>query len=185
MLKYPAMTASRKSLSGRTLWCGPFVVAMVTGLDYDAAYKKVLADVRRASLAARKKRYAGRPEADLKWSLRTQPLPTVIKGTYEHQIARVLGKLGVKTTLVYSKGNIKSWPTLLTFARDHTIKGHTYIVVAGHHWVTLKDGILYHSHHAPQPIEDAPRYRMARVECWADVKPRPDAILQEQIAEAA
>jgi hypothetical protein len=185
MLNYPNIlikNGRRQSLTGRTLWCGPFLVAMVTGLDYDTAYKKVLSDLRRSILAARKKKYAGR-EHDLKWSLKVNPLPTVVKGTYEHQIARVLGKLGVTTKLVYT-GPMAKRPTLLTFAREHTVKGHTYVVVAGHHWVTIKDGVLYHAWHAPMLLEDAKRWKMARVECWADVKPRPAAV-QQQMAEAA
>lgn len=187
MLTYPQIKVKanghRVSMTDRTLWCGPFLVAMVTGLGYDEAYRKVLGDIRRAALKQRKAKYIGR-DTDLKWSLRVNPLPTVVKGTYEHQIVRILGKLGVKAKLVYT-GPMAKRPTLLTFARDHTVKGKTYIVVAGHHWVTIKDGILYHSHHDPMPLEDAKRYRMARVECWAEVKPRPAAVAEEPLALAA
>lgn len=178
MLRYPAIntTRGRKSPSGRTLWCGPFLVALLTGLPYDEAYAKLLADIRRAIMKKR------RAVAERGWRgtlLADRPvvsragLPTQVKGTYEHQIARLLGKLGVAMKLTYTWAPI----TLLTFAREHTVKGKTYAVAAGHHWLVLKDGLLYHSHHAPLPIDEAPRYRMARVECWAEVRPRPAALL--------
>lgn len=171
-LKYPAMASGRrKSTTGRTLWCGPFAVAMVTGLEYDDAYKKVLADIRRSIMANWKKRYGEQRASGMR-----DRLPKAVMGTQEHQIARILNKLKIKCELVYY-GQMKYRPTLITFVREHTVKGHTYIIVAGHHWVTIKDGILYHSHHDPIPVEDAPKYRKARIECWADVKPRPEAII--------
>lgn len=175
MLKYPKIDErrGRKSPSGRTLWCGPFAVAMVTGLEYDEAYKKVLADIRRAIMKTRRE-YAKKRGVPVSRS----GLPTSVQGTYEHQIVRILNKLRVTTKLVYT-GPMSKRPTLLTFVRDHTVKGRTYIIVAGNHWVTVKDGVLYHSHHDPLPVEDAPRYKMARVECWAEVKPRPEAIKEE------
>lgn len=184
MLRYPEIntTRGRKSPGGRTLWCGPFAVAQITGLGYDEAYAKTLADIRRATMAHWIKRYGKERAERMK---RAGNLPNVIKGTFEHQIIRVLGKLGVRAKLTYC-GRMADRPTLITFARDHTVRGRTYIVVAGNHWVTIKDGLLYHSHHDPLPIEQAKRYRMARVECWAEVKPRPAAIPEPApLAEAA
>lgn len=184
-LKYPLIKRSagtvrehRTSPTGRTLWCGPFMVAMVTGLEYDDAYAKVLADLRRHIKAMRAITYKGRPDG-LKWSLKQWPLPTSVKGTHKEDIVRVLNKLGVKAKLTAIR-KFADRPTLLTFSREHTVKGKTYIIVAGHHWLTIKDGILYHSHHDPLPVEDAPRYRMARVTHWAMVTPRPAAILADQ-----
>jgi len=179
-LKYPAMTMNRKSLTGRTLWCGPFAIAVITGLDYDTAYAKLLSDIRRTRMKSLKRRYKGLSAYRLR-----EMLPKVIKGTYEHQIEGLLNKLKVKTKLVYF-GGMRYRPTLITFAREHTRRGRTYILVAGHHWLTMQDGIIYHSHHAPKPVEEMAKYRMAKVECYAEVEPLPAALAEPAaLSEAA
>lgn len=174
MLKYPQINtkSGRRSPSGRTLWCGPFAVAMLSGLEYDEAYKKVLSVVRREHMKAARLFAERRGVA-----VNKRDCPKSVQGLSRSMTAKVLNRLKIKTTLVHIP-NKKARPTFLTFSRDHTIKGRTYIVVAGNHWMTLKDGILYHSHHDPIALEEAPRYRLAKVDCWAEVKPLPAALLE-------
>ncbi len=171
MLKYPQINtkSGRRSPSGRTLWCGPFATAVLTGLEYDEAYKKLLSKIRRD--IAKKKRARGWGEAEIK-----RALPKSVQGVHETDLEKVLTSLKVKTNFVYCNRK-REQHTLLTFTREHTVKGRTYLVVAGNHYEVVKDGILYHSHHDPLPIGDAPRYRLAKVTAWAEVKPRPEAVL--------
>lgn len=192
MLRYPTISKAwggnpgeRKSPSGRTLWCGPFAVAVLTGLGYDEAYAKVLADLRRAIMTVRRKR-----AERLRIKVSRANLPTTIRGVHEHDVARTLGKLGVKVK--WTNLAKRDRMTLLDFTRNHTVKGRTYLVVAGNHYEVIKDGVIYHSHIDPTPIEEATSrasksgYKLARVECWAEVKPRPAAILElAPLAEAA
>lgn len=168
-LKYPAMNG-RKSLTGRTQYCGPFAVAMLTGMDYDGAYTKLLASIRRQTMESRKRKYKNRP-SDLKWSLKQWPLPTRVKGTYDYQIKECLRKLGVKVE--WSKAHAKV--TVAAFADLHTVVGQTYLVCAGHHWIVLKDGVLYHAHHAPKAARLS-NWALKRVTYWAAVRPRPAAL---------
>ena len=166
-LKYPHIwdwNGARKSYPNkRTLWCGPFSVAMVTGLSYEEAYEKCR-KMEQRRLNAQAKRRGLRPGY---WT-------AIIKGMHEGTLSKALGLLKVKCEWNWVK---RKDLTLLTFAREHTIKGLTYIVVAGNHYVTIKDGVLYHSHHDPMPVEDAPKYRKARVSGWAHVRPLPAAIV--------
>lgn len=174
-LKYPSIDkrSGRRSPTGRTLWCGPFAIAMLSGLEYDDAYAKALAVVRREHMAVARlhaKRYGT--------AVSKNGLPRSIQGLSHEKTALVLNRLKIKTKLTRILRKTER-PTLLTFARNHTIKGRTYICVAGHHWVVIKDGVLYHAHHDPIALDDAPRYRLAKVDSWAEVKPLPAAILEE------
>lgn len=168
-LKYPAMktTRGRRSPTGRTLWCGPFALAVVTGLEYDEAHAKAVAVEQRRLNADAKRR--GLPPGY--WT------KAYFKGMTASELARTAEKLGVKADWHHVPNGKRKGPTLLTFSREHTVKGKTYVIIAGWHWVVVKDGVLYHSHVDPITVEEAPTYRMARVSCWAEVKPRPEAVL--------
>lgn len=175
MLNYPAIELVsglyRKSPSGRTLWCGPFALAVITGLPYDDAYAKAFAVEKRVAREANRaynaKRGIKSARGPYKVPKSTQGLS---KGNFK-EAARLLG-VKVQWAHLYGKGQM----TLLTFTRDHTVKDHVYVVVAGNHYEVICNGVLYHSHHDPVKIEDAPKYRMAKVTAWADVKVRPAAL---------
>lgn len=168
-LKYPKIKLLsghyRKSVSGRTLWCGPFALAMITGLEYDEAHgRAVRIEQRRLNKEARSRGLrAGY------WR------KTHFKGMGEAAFARFAERMGVRVK--WTRVDKKKAVTLLTFTRDHTVKGKTYVLVAGNHFVTVKDGILYHSHHDPLPVEEAPKYKRAKVTAWAEVRPRREALV--------
>jgi hypothetical protein len=179
-LLYPAVKlvsgVYRKSPSGRTLWCGPFALSVITGLPYDATYAKALDVEKRRIRALNRAYYRNR---GIKNPKGPYSVPTSLQGMHEDAFARTAERLGVKVKWTHLR---KDTPTLLTFARDHTVKDHVYVLVAGNHFEVICNGILYHSHHDPVAIEDAPAYRMARVTSWADVKVRPEAIATEASA---
>lgn len=175
-LRYPHIIRRRgdrrTSPEGRTLWCGPFAVAMLTGLDYDSAYRACQKDAKRvakakALAAADEQGYSvvdPVPEPDITW-------------TYPHQVDRVLRSLGARVSDVHeSQGPIGGWPTLIRFVREQTEPGKCYLIHLASHWLVVQDGIMYHGIHDPMPVEEAPRYRRAKVEMWYEVKPRPEAL---------
>lgn len=171
-LKYPTISkAPRRSPTNRTLWCGPFAIAMVTGLEYDEAYAKTLAHIRRKEMEGRRLFAKARGLA-----VSRNGLTTSVKGLSRVKLPEILKKL--KVTTDFKRVPKGKRLTVLTFTRDHTVKGLAYIIVAGNHWMTIKDGILYHSHHDPIAVEDAPRYKMAKVDYWAAMKPRPEALVE-------
>jgi hypothetical protein len=162
-LKYPETVGKeyRKSPTGRTLWCGPFAVAVLTGVSYDDAHAEAVR-IERRRLNAEAKRVGLKPGY---WN------KTHFKGMHFNALKRTAEKLGAKfgaTTFTYNKAKAL---TLLTFARDHTVAGKVYLITAGNHYVIVKDGVLYHSHHDPLPVEQAPRYKMAKVTKWTEVRP--------------
>lgn len=168
MLRYPAEAI------GRVTWCGPFAIAIITGLTYEEAHDKAIAVENRRLNAAAKARGL-RPGY---WRV------THFKSMGRGVLSRTAARLGVKIRWSgYRK--LAEQPTLLTFARDHTIKGRTYLILAGHHYVVVRDGVVYHSWHTPCPVEDMQRHRLARVCYWAEVKPRPAAILEPAPLAAA
>jgi hypothetical protein len=169
-LNYPEIrlangTYRRAPVSGLVLWCGPFALAVVTGLPYDTCREKLRA-VEQRRLNAQAKARGLKPGY---WKAR-------IKGVSDHLLATTAERLGVKVAWHNIRHGRTSGPTLITFTRDHTVKDRVYLVVAGWHYVTICNGILYHAHHDPLPVEDAPKYRKARVARWAEVKPLPAAI---------
>lgn len=86
----------------------------------------------------------------------------------------MLTKRGVRCNLVdarYEKPRL----TVQAFTRNHTKPGRAYLIDAADHWLVVMDGVMYNSHFKPIPVEKAPRYRLARVLWWAEVKPRPEA----------
>lgn len=159
-LRYPRIPKDR------TIWCGPFIVGLLLGLDYVEAYKILLADVRQAAAevvrAAADQRYevAGGDEVR-----RSQPAR--ITGTYPHQIARLLNKRGVRCDFT----ELEERQTLLSFIRHVAEPGKTYLIDAGHHWLVVRNGVMYQSHYRPTVLERAPTHRKARVLCWAEVVP--------------
>lgn len=176
MLNYPAIKLVsglyRKSPTGRTLWCGPFALAVITGLPYDEAYAKILDVEKRHIRQMNREHYSNRGVKNPKGPWR---VPTSLQGLHHTRLARASERLGVKMKWV-SIPSKKHQMTLLTFAREHTVKDHVYVVIAGNHYEVICNGVLYHSHHDPVKIEDAPKYRMARVTYWTEVKPRPAAL---------
>lgn len=171
MLRYPAIKlkdGARVSPSGRAMWCGPFAVAVLTGLGYDEAHNACRKDARlvaraRALVAADDEGYA-HPDP-------TQG-PENIDWTYPHQVQRVLTKLGVRCTLYDAPAGL----TLQRMVDLHTKAGKTYLVHCGAHWLVVHDGMMYHSHHEPCPVAEAPRFRRAKVLLWYEVRPRPEAL---------
>lgn len=158
-LRHPARSSTRTST-----WCGPFALAVITGLSYDDAYAKSLAvEKRRLRTAARRRNLAPNYWTD----------GLSIKSMHANAFKRTAERLGIVVKWAYE---LKDQPTLLTFTRQHTVKDRVYVVSAGNHYEVICNGILYHSHHDPMPVEDAPRYRMARVKKWTEVKPRPAAL---------
>jgi hypothetical protein len=158
MLKYPSIAkraGNRLSLGGRALWCGPFADAVILGQDYDIALRYIERSVRL------------RPDPD-RTSAKT------ITGVFPSEIARVLGYRRVKVQFNHIDEGER--PTLVTFVRERTVKGKTYLIGVADHWVVVKDNVLYHNQHDPCHIDLAPKYRMGRVDMWAEVKPRPGAL---------
>lgn len=168
-LNYPGRNPARRN------WCGPFALAMISGISYDAAYAKAL-DVEKRRLRAQAKKRGFKPDY---WTKRL-----AIKGLNKWTLVLIAKRLGVTVKWVFPKWS-RTKLTLLTFVREHTVKDHVYLVIAGNHYETICNGILYHAHHKPLPVEDAPKYRMAHVECWADVRVRPAAVLVEVEQQAA
>lgn len=140
MLRYPTFAGGR-SAAGRALWCGPFALSVLTGLDFDTCYSKAL-DVEKRRLRAEARKKGLRPGY---WADGL----SIIKGMGLAHLQRTAERLGVrfKWTNVRKRDGL----TLLTFVRQHTVKGRTYLVNAGDHYMTIRDGILYHSHHACDP----------------------------------
>lgn len=176
MLNYPAIKLVeghyRKSPSGRTLWCGPFALAVITGLPYDTVYAKVL-DVEKRRIRALNKAQGRAPNAGYR-------VPTSMQGLHMNALARTAERFGIKVAWKKVPKHGAKSVTLLTFAREHTVKDHVYVVIAGNHYETICNGVLYHSHHDPVRLEDAPSYRMAKVTYWADVKVKPAALASDE-----
>lgn len=172
-LKYPRVVSRAGRLvspAGRTLWCGPFAVAVLTGTDYDSAYEDFLAVERRAA------RRAIMAQGVMGWPPEPADvdavMPKDVDATYPVQLARALQQRGVRVSFNVPQDPA---PTLLRFVREQTIFEHTYIIHCGGHWLTVHEGEMYHAPHRPLPVEKAPRYRMAKVHAWADVRPLEEA----------
>lgn len=175
-LRYPHIVrrkgGSRASPEGRKLWCGPFAVALLAGLDYDTAYLACQKDAKRVAKA---KALAAADEEG--YSVADPVAVPDITWTYPHQVDRVLRSLGARPSEIQeSKGTIKEWPTLLRFVREHTVPGKCYLIHLASHWLVVMDGFVYHGLHDPMPVEDIPHYKKAKVEMWYEVKPRPEAL---------
>lgn len=150
-----------------TIWCGPYIVALLLGIDYDEAYKALLADARKAAAEA------VRVDAD-----RDQRIPSPIElkrakpvsvtGTYPHQVARLLNKRGVRCDLVDARADNPRL-TVQSLVRHIAKPNRTYLIDAADHWLVVRDGVMYNSHFEPVLVSMAPRYRLARVLWWAEV----------------
>lgn len=153
------------------VWCGPYIVALLLGVDYAEAYRLLLADARLF------RRMAVHVEADRSQTIATPDdvrrvvQPVRITGTYPHQVARLLTKRGVRCRMNEAEGS----PTVLSFIRNNAKPGRAYLIDAADHWIVVMDGVMYNSLFKPVPLEKAKRYRLARVLYWAEVKPRPEA----------
>lgn len=168
MLKTPTRTTR-----GVTEWCGPTALAVLTGLSYDEAYEKM----KRAINRQRGKEAVARGLRRDYWK------KSAFKGVSTYEI-RIAGKaLGLKIKWAIERGTISRralrGTTLLTFVREHTVKGKTYLVVAGNHYVVVRDGLVYdntRSNGGVCSIEDYPRAKLGRLSCYAEVRPKADAL---------
>lgn len=165
------------------IWCGPYIVALLLGISYRDAYRLLLEDARRAAAEvvrakAEENFHVAHPD-----EVRAARQRVTVTGTHPHHIARVLTKRGVPTSFLYTgkrgKGvpaacpfdGVEPRPTLLQFARQRPVG--TFLIDVADHWVVIEDGVMYNSQFDPVPVEDAPRYRKARVLAWAEVEPHP------------
>lgn len=154
-----------KSLTRRKLWCGPFALAMLSGVDYDTAYAKALVVKKRRLNAVAKSRG---------WPAGHYPVKP-IKGMHPAELICTGERMGVRFGTLHEHG-VGIGATLLTFTRDHTVAGRVYLVAAGNHFMIVQDGVLYHAHHAPMPVDDAPKYRRAIITDWVEVRPTAAAL---------
>jgi hypothetical protein len=158
MLKTPTRSTTRTHS-----WCGPTALSALTGLPYDVVYKKMVASINRHSRATAKRRGY---HADT-WVQKS------FQGVSVDDLA-VAGK-SLKLTIEWSTQH--KGTTLLTFVRDHTVKGKVYLAVAANHYVVVKDGIVYdNTPTGPHPIDEYPRAKLGRITHWAQVRPRPEAL---------
>lgn len=158
MLKTPTRSTTRAHS-----WCGPTALAALTGLPYDAVYKKMVASINRHS-RAEAKRHGYRAD-------------TWVQKSFQGVSVGDLAIAGKSLKLTIDWDSRHKGATLLTFTREHTIKGKVYLVVAANHYVVIKDGIVYdNTVTGPHPIDEYPRAKLGRVTHWAQVRPRPEAL---------
>lgn len=166
MLRSPTRSETRSKS-----WCGPYALAVLSGLTYDDAYSKMLKAINRQ----RSKEAAARGLRRDYWK------KTAFKGVSTYEIRIAAKALGVKIEWATDRSRryAHRGVTLLTFVREHTIKGKTYLVVAGNHYVVVKDGTVYDNTHTSgqHSIDDYPRAKLGRLLCYADVRPRPAALI--------
>lgn len=148
----------------KLIWCGPYAVGVLLGLDYDEAYRVLLADVRRAAAER------ARAEADAAYNLIhpdevRKRLPIRITGIHSHQVGRLLNKRGVRCDFNYHDG--KPLRTLKSFVRHEAEPGYAYLIDVAHHWVVVHNGLMYNSLFRPVSVEKAPSHKMARVLQWS------------------
>jgi hypothetical protein len=176
MLKYPTYRikgGARVSPEGNTMWCGPFALAVLTGVEYEEAHRWMVADARRVhralKLAEAEAEYRAANAAELR-----EGAPDEVDWTYPHQMERILTSKGVKTRFTNIPEGKR--PTLQSFVRNHTAKGKAYLIGVGAHWLVTMNGIVYQSLHKPCHVSEAPRYRTGRVDMWASVRPKKEAL---------
>ena len=139
------------SESNRTLWCGPYALAVVSGLGYDEVYTKALRKIRRDT-----PRYCHQPK--------------YIKGMAERQVeavAKVL-KVPCKFNKVEGLRRTATLNSLLDYLRPNRI----YIVGITDHYavVNTATGMLIDNIHKEWvPVGDS-KHARCRVEEVAEVK---------------
>lgn len=159
--------------SARTMWCGPYALALLSGLSYDEAYRKALRsiNVRRGKEAV---------ERGLR---RDYWQRAALKGVSHYEMRVAAKALGIKIEWKLDARRRQyehHGVTLLTFVREHTVKGKTYLVSAANHYVVVRDGIVYDNTltKPAHPVEEYPRAKLGRLECYAEVRPRPAAMTE-------
>lgn len=165
----PCLKAPTKNSHTGRHWCGPYAYALLLGLDYEAGYKRLLGHIRRAIIKRRRARRM--PERVIRGNL-----PRFIKGVYTSTLVAALAAAGVKTAFSRKHAGV----TVLTFTREHTVRGVAYLLDAGHHFGVILDGVLY-DNRGPCPVEEC-HWKLARVEEWSIVKPRSAALDMEAAA---
>lgn len=175
VLRYPTVVrrdAWPRSATGRVMWCGPFVVCLLLGVDYDEAHRIFLNDMLRTAKAVA----LAKADAEFEAKAKGVAVPAEVTWTYPHQVERLLDRRGVRCNFVeWKAAGYEKRPTLLRLNREWFEPGKTYLVGLINHWLVVHDGLMYHAPHKPCPVEKAPEYKMARVEMWAEVKARPEA----------
>lgn len=166
MLMYPQLQERGGRLlspEGRVPWCGPFAVAVLTGWDYDKAYEACRADLKAISRA----REMVRLDSEYTAAYSINVTDPTIEGQMAHQVQRVLFKAGV----FFEWDQDRRFRTVLEFTRAQP-EG-TFLLAVGtektSHWIVIHDGMMYHSHHLPCPVSEAPRYKRSPVLNWADL----------------
>lgn len=128
--------------AGRAPWCGPAAIAILTGVPHSRIIKML-----------RRCRGPG-------W--RAKP----IKGTYAHEVIKVLRRLGCKVeqSEVYEG-------TLSKFAEDVRHAGAYLVNVTGHFMVTCAGAIADNSNPAGVPLEEYGRGSRRVLRAWKVTAP--------------
>lgn len=143
------------------MWCGPWVVALLLGIDYGEAYSILLADARRF------KAMAAHVDADRAQLAKPAPVkPVSVTGTFPHQVERLLNKRGVRCNIIDQR---ETPITVLRFTRERPVG--CFLIDTSDHWIVVEDGMMYNSQFDPVLVEDAPGYRKSKVKFWAEVEP--------------
>ena len=158
------LQAPARNDKGRT-WCGPYALALLSGLDYETAYKKILRSYNRYYRTQAKKRGL-HPEY---WTKKS------IKGMTTYELGRAGKSLGVK--IDWKKPPERC--TVLGFARDHTVKGRVYLVQTRTHFLTVLDGMIYDNWpSSPRPADGQHHLRKAIVQSVAEIKVKAGLLMQ-------
>jgi hypothetical protein len=140
------------SASGRTLWCGPYAIAVIFGTDYDTAYKKTLRSVNKRLM--KRSRWA--------WK------KTRIQGLGNMAMERVIRTRYKK----FIFANVERKPTLKNYL-DHLRPNRLYVVnVTGHYvLINTKDWTISDNQLGQWvPVNETTHYMRSRVVTVALVK---------------
>ena len=139
------------SESNRTLWCGPYALAVVSGLSYDEVYKKALRKVRRDT-----PNYCHQPK--------------YIKGMMKGQVEAVAKTLKVPCKFGRVEGMSRT--ATLSNLMDYLQPNRVYIVgITGHYVVVnTSTGMLIDNIHKDWVKVGESKHFRCRVEEVAEVK---------------
>lgn len=147
-----------KSNGGRTMWCGPYALALLSGREYDSVYASCLRGMNRWRNEYAAKRGRRKPK-------RTKVIISLSAGWLP-----ILGKtLGL--TIEWKAA--PKGTTVGNFAELHTVKDRTYLLNITGHYCVVRNGLCY-DQDGPRPIGTGPGraggYARTRVEQFAEVK---------------
>ncbi len=169
MLKQPTRSTTRQHS-----WCGPTALAVLTGLTYDEVYPRMVDAINRHSRKLARERQLPADYWVKKAFRGVSTSDLIIAAKHFNVTVKWARKPGPGRYQPYLHRGV----TLLTFVREHTVKGKTYLVVAANHYVVVKDGIVYdNTSKGPFHVEQYPRAKLGRLRCFAEVRPRPEALV--------